>query len=83
MRRLALVATVALALLSTCGFPEPKRAPTDGQLDSPIGTDDFSGGISVGGGILVSGTTEIVDDGLESADWACASSICVSGGVTP
>ena len=93
------VAFAAFALALSCGFPHPDRVPGDSPLsdsltrdspmsdspmnDSPSASSDFTGGITVAGGILTAGEVAVVDDGLETADWSCAGSICVSGGVTP
>jgi hypothetical protein len=59
-------------------------AASDATSDAPPpGGDDFTGGISSGGGILQSGTVAILDDGLEYSDWACGGTTCVSGGIAP
>lgn len=92
MTQRGFIAAFALAL--SCGFPRPDRVPSDSppsdspprdspMSDSPSGSSDFTGGITVAGGILTSGDVAVVDDGLETADWSCAGSLCVSGGVTP
>jgi hypothetical protein len=57
---------------------------SDMQSDGPFTPEgDFEGAIATAGGVLASGSIEILDDGLEPADWACAASICVAGGVVP
>ncbi len=81
------VLVITLALTS-CSFPEPTRAPdaTGVEPDAPPetpGADDFSGTISAGGGVLQTGTIAVIDDGLESAEPACAEQICTTGGISP
>ena len=77
--------------LASCGFPEPARAPEDAGIpdappdtppDAP-GADDFTGGISVGGGVMQAGTIAVIDDGIEAADPACKEQICTTGGIEP
>ena len=65
-------ATVLWLALAGCNFPEPARVP-----------DDFTGTISVGGGVIQNETIAVVDDGLEAAEPACANEICTTGGISP
>jgi hypothetical protein len=78
---------IFLLAIASCSFPEPARAPDDATVpdappDAP-GTDDFTGAISVTGGVMQAGTIAVIDDGIEGADAACNEQICTTGGIAP
>jgi hypothetical protein len=72
-------ATAATPICTTVGI-----ALDGGQsATSDLGADDVSGGLVTLGGDWQTGAIELFDDGLETADWLCSGTTCISGGVVP
>jgi len=92
-RAFAVLGAVAMAVVS-CGSVALRpdaggggaggggQGAADAHQEHP-GTISVEGTIGSLGGVAVSGTVRIFDDGFEGGEKSCATNICVTGAITP
>jgi hypothetical protein len=74
-----------MVAMTSCGFPslDPSLDEPAAEDATPSGELVLEGGVFTTGGVVTAQTLDLVDDGLEVADWSCVATFCITGGLQP